>query len=378
MLSVFVVHAPIRIVELGDGRWLAGVLIAAYSLANGGGAFLAGRAMDRLGRKPPLTAGHALVLLGVAGTGLVAGRTVPTLLLATVTLGAGAGAALLGRLAVGEMYERDVRGKAIGLVLLAGTVGAVGAPPLVGALADRFGDWVVWASSALFALVGLASASSLRPDPSALAVDEPGAGADEPRRSLRALFAQPPLRAALATIGVSQMAMVGIMGVAAVVVHDHGGSSTASSLVVSVHLAGMFAFSPLVGAALDRWGRRAGLFAAGVVSVGGAIIAALAEGTVLFGVGLFLVGLGWSGAYLGATAVVSDVTRTAERGSVLGTVDLVSFLASATGALAGGFLLDTAGLGVLGGVMAVILVPALVLILRLREPSPGRWELARS
>jgi predicted MFS family arabinose efflux permease len=72
------------------------------------------------------------------------------------------------------------------------------------------------------------------------------------------------------------------------------------------------------------------------------------------------------------------VTRTAERGSVLGTVDLVSFLASATGALAGGFLLDTAGLGVLGGVMAVILVPALVLILRLREPSPGRWELARS
>ncbi len=129
VLSVFVVHAPIRIVELGDGRWLAGVRIAAYSLANGGGAFLAGRAMDRLGRKPPLTAGHALVLLGVAGTGLVAGRTVPTLLLATVTLGAGAGAALLGRLAVGEMYERDVRGKAIGLVLLAGTVGAVGAPP---------------------------------------------------------------------------------------------------------------------------------------------------------------------------------------------------------------------------------------------------------
>ena len=90
----------------------------------------------------------------------------------------------------------------------------------------------------------------------------------------------------------------------------------------------------------------------------------------------FLVGIGRSGAYLGATAVVSDVTTSAERQGVLGVVDLVTHGGSTLGALAGGFLLDTGGLTVLGLVMGAILLPALALVLVLREPVPGRWAPA--
>ena len=107
--------------------------------------------------------------------------------------------------------------------------------------------------------------------------------------------------------------------------------------------------------------------------MGGAVLSAIAEGTFLFGVGLFLVGVGWSGTYLGATAVATDVTTRAERQSVLGVVDLVTHGASTLGALAGGFLLDAGGLPVLGLVMGAILLPALALVVALRETSPGRW-----
>ena len=377
VLSVFVVHAPLQAVEAGGRRFWAGMLVAAYSLANGGGALVGGRAMDRRGRRPALVAGHAVMLAGALAIALGARGTVAGIIIAALIVGVGAGAALLGRLALGEMYPRASRGKAIGILLLTGTIGAVGAPPLVAAFVEPMGQTAVWLSVAGFAAVGLVCTASLRPDPSRLAADE-GTLDQGQRRPMAVLFRMPPLRAALATIGVAQMAMVGIMGVATVVVHDHGGSTTASSMVVSLHLGGMLAFSPVIGAALDRWGRRKGLLASGLVAVGGAVLAGVASGNVVFAVGLFLVGLGWSGAYLGATAVVSDVTRIAERGSVLGITDLVTFMASTVGALAGGFLLDTAGLGALGLVMAAVLVPALALVVRLREPAPGRWAAAEA
>jgi MFS family permease len=171
--------------------------------------------------------------------------------------------------------------------------------------------------------------------------------------------------------------MTGIMGVSSVVVmHHHHGTATASALVVSLHLGGMFAFSPLIGVFLDRWGRRPGLLLGGLVAVAGAVLSAASEGTFLFGLGLFLVGLGWSGAYLGATAVIADVTTAGERQGVLGVADLVTHSSSTLGALAGGFLLDTGGLNVLGLVMGAILLPALGMVAVLREPSPGRWALA--
>ena len=87
-------------------------------------------------------------------------------------------------------------------------------------------------------------------------------------------------------------------------------------------------------------------------------------------------GLGWSGAYLGATAIISDLTASSERAGALGFTDLLTAGASAAGALTGGFLLESAGYATVGAVMAVLLVPALALVIPLREPAPGRWEEA--
>jgi len=183
------------------------------------------------------------------------------------------------------------------------------------------------------------------------------------------LFALYFVAAAAAAVG--QMAMVAVMGVTPVALDHHGDSGAAISGVISLHIAGMFAFSPLIGAALDRWGRRPGLLAGAAMSCAGALVASTAGGAFLVGVGLLAIGLGWSATYLGATAVISDITAPTERGGALGFTDLLIGLGSAGAGLAAGFVFEGAGFRVLGVAVAALVGAVLVGLLRLREPAPA-------
>jgi MFS family permease len=161
--------------------------------------------------------------------------------------------------------------------------------------------------------------------------------------------------------------MVAVMGVTPVALHHHGSSGTAISTVISVHILGMFAFAPLIGAALDRVGRRPGLLVGGAVSIVGALLAGLGTGTTVVGIGLFAIGLGWSATYLGATAEISDLTRPTERAGALGFADLLISLASASAGLAGGFVFEGAGFRVLGLGVATLVLMVVLALLRVRE-----------
>jgi MFS family permease len=145
---------------------------------------------------------------------------------------------------------------------------------------------------------------------------------------------------------------------------------------VSGHLAGMLAFSPAIGIALDRWGRRIGLMAGLVVTAVGVLLTALPTTAPVVGLGLFLVGLGWSVAYLGSTTVVSDLTQPAERAGALGLIDLVTALSSALGVLGGTALLQATSFPMLAVVALALLLAPAGLLLPLREPAPGRWAAA--
>src|SRR5207247_9194556 len=76
------------------------------------------------------------------------------------------------------------------------------------------------------------------------------------------------------------------------------------ALILSAHFSGMFGFSPVWGIFLDRIGRRQGLLAgAALIALGGLVIGL--PQAALSALGLFLVGLGWSGTSLGRTTVIS-------------------------------------------------------------------------
>lgn len=349
----------------------AGLLWGLYFLAAAGGAALIGRWMDRVGRRPGLILSYALVG-GAAATAALSIRagSFLGLLASTVPFGVALGGANLGRGAVADMYPAERRGRAVGVLLAAGTIGAVGSPLLAALIEQAAGEgsllpWIVPVAGSIAAI---GCVVSVRPDPRDLAVVEPsvtGTGGRTPRELLRV----PMFRTAVLAGAVGQMAMVGVMGVTPTALdHAHHGGTTIS-LVISSHIAGMFAFAPLIGRWMDRAGRRAALVAGCLTSIVGALLAASEANALVIGAGLVAIGLGWSATFLGATAVISDITAPNERAGALGFTDLLISLTSAAAGLGGGIVLEAAGYGPLGVGLAVLVAAALVLVARLREPT---------
>jgi MFS family permease len=376
---VLLIVGSVAAAEITGRDSSVGVVNAAYFIAAAIGAFAFGRSMDRFGRRPGLGAAYLLLAAagGVCALG-ISGRTFPLLLTGTVLFGFAFGGTNLARGAVADMYEPAHRGRAVGIVLAAGTIGAVGSPFLVaflrgwaeGEAIDP--DVLPWVLVPLTAVAAFACAFSLRPDPRDLAVtSRPATG---PARTPRQLLGVPQVRTAVLAASVGQMAMVAVMGVTPVALHHHDTSATVVSTVISLHIAGMWALSPLIGAALDRFGRRPGLIAGGCASIAGALVAATDAGPGLVALGLFAIGLGWSATFLGATAVISDLTAPTERAGALGFTDLLVSLSSAAAGLAGGFVFAGAGFRILGLGVATVVLLVVLAVIRLREPAAVRVE----
>jgi MFS family permease len=377
---VLLIVGSVSATEITGRDGAVGVVNAAYFLAAAGGAYAFGRSMDRLGRRPGLAAGY--LLLGAAGVGCsiaIAAGSFPGLLACTVLFGLGFGGSNLARGAVADMYEPAQRGRAVGIVLAAGTIGAIGSPFIVAALrawAEREAidpDVLPWIVVPITAVAACACALALRPDPKDLAIADE-APTRAPDRPARQLLAIPQIRTAILAAGVGQMAMVAVMGVTPVALHHHDTSATVVSAVISLHIAGMWVFSPIIGAALDRFGRRPGLIGGGAISVVGALLAATDAGPGLVAVGLFAIGLGWSATFLGATAVISDLTAPTERAGALGFTDLLVSLSSAVAGLAGGFVFEGAGFRILGLGVATVVLLVVLSVVRLREPVVVRVD----
>jgi MFS family permease len=376
-LGIFAAFGPVTADDLAGRASAAILLVGVYGVAQAASAKLVGRYMDRAGRRPGLVLGYVLLSLsGLAAFLAVSAGTAIGLIASCGVLGAGAGAALLGRAAVADMHPPERRGRAVGRLVLVGTVGAVGVPPIAALIdptgSDATASSAPWLLVTLLGAAGLALVSSLRPDPRVLAVEaSTGIVGRAPREVLR----QRPAVAAAVSIAVGQAVMVTFMGVVPVVIHRHGAADLTVTLIVSLHLAGMFAFSPLVGAALDRWGRRPGLVAGALLSAGGVALS-LSSLTLIAALGLFLIGVGWSAAYLGSTAVVSDLATPAERAGALGLTDLVAASSGAAGVLGSALLLEAAGFGALVAVAFGLFLVPFVLLLALREEAPGSWPAA--
>lgn len=372
-IGVSAAFGPITTFQLTHRESSAAVMLGVYFLAAAAAARTAGRLMDRIGRRPGLALGYVVVAAGgVVIVVATAAASYGLFLAGAALLGAGVGAGQLGRGAVADMYPADRRGRAIGTLLVAGTVGAVGGPLLAGgvhSLARGLG-WAEpliapWLLVPALAGIGILLVAGLRADPRELAVEGPAGST--PRRPRDILRLRPAL-VAVCTIAAAQVVMVTFMAVVPVVLHAHGAGEITVSAVVSLHLAGMFAFSRFVGAALDRWGRRAGMLGGAALLAGGVLLS-LVEGTAIPAVGMLLIGVGWSAAYLGSTAVVSDLATATERAGALGLTDLVAYLSAAVGVLSGAALLEAAGLLTLVIASLVLEAAAVSLTAALREPA---------
>ena len=90
----------------------------------------------------------------------------------------------------------------------------------------------------------------------------------------------------------------------------------------------------------------------------------------MIGAGLFTIGLGWSTTFLGATAVISDITSASERAGALGFTDLAISATSAMAGVGGGLLLSASGYRVVGVALAGMVGVVILAITRLRQDQP--------
>ena len=345
---------------------------------------LAGTAARR-GRRPGLTLGW---LLGALGGFVVIGATVwgvfPLFLAGMVLVGAGTATNLQSRHAAADLATERTRGRDLSVVVWATTVGAVVGPNLIGptgglarmlGLSELLGP--VLLTTAGFLGGAALIAVLLRPDPLRMATADHsvnGVRSSSPTMvdGVRAIGRDPSALLAVVGIVAGHAVMVGVMTMTPVHMSHHGSALTVVGLTISLHIAGMYALSPVVGWLSDRLGRiPVMLVGQGVLLVSAVVSGTAGHDEVQVTIGLVLLGLGWSGSLVAGSALLAESLSAQIRPGAQGFSDLVMNLGGAGAGALSGVVLSVAGFGGLNLFAALFTLPVFVLAIRARATGHG-------
>jgi MFS family permease len=125
--------------------------------------------------------------------------------------------------------------------------------------------------------------------------------------------------------------------------------------VISVHIAGMYALSPVVGYLTDRLGRQQVILIGSLILIASAVISGLspANNEIQLGIGLFLLGLGWSCTLIAGSTLLSESVSDHYRAPAQGTSDLVMNLSAAVGGALAGVIIAVLSYGWLCALSAI-------------------------
>lgn len=355
---------------------LAGLPAALNTLGAAGAALAVGLLSHRWGRRVGLSAGYAVAAVGSAGVVLAAVMDhVPLLFISLLVYGAGSTTSLQARYAGADLAAPHRRARAIAIVLVATTFGAVVGPNLVdvtGSLAQAAGVRPLAGPFALaavaYGLAALALTALLRPDPLLTARDRPP-GEVAPPPTDGPAPARSGLAAGMTVMVLTQVVMVAVMTMTPIHMLAHGHDLAATGLVISVHIGAMFLPSPLTGQLVDRVGRVPVAAASGVVLVVAGVVAAASPpaSAPALAVALGLLGLGWNLGLVSGTTMVTDALPVQTRARTQGMADLGIALAGAGAGLSSGFVVASSGFGTLalaGAALGLAVVPVVVLTSR--------------
>jgi MFS family permease len=362
---------------------LAGAPSASVVFGAAIGAIALSWVMSRRGRRLGLTAGYALGIVGaLIATAAVILRSFPLLILGTFVIGFGNSSNNLSRYAAADLVAPSGRAVAIGLVVWGSTVGGIVGPwlaPIAGNLAASVGLPPL-AGPFLVPLVFVGAAAAitflfLRPDPFALAHETNiRRDTDAPALPLREILVRPAVVAAIAALIAGQATMVLIMTMTPLHLTDHRHDLGIVGLVISGHVAGMFALAPVSGWIAQRFGNIRTIFLGTGVLVVASGLAAFAppERYELLFVALALLGWGWNLGFVAGSAMLSAGVELAARTRVQGLADAVIWTTSAVASLGSGAIVAAAGfstLGILGA--ALVLAPVWLLLNRRHVIAAG-------
>jgi len=327
------------------------------------------------GRRPALATGATLAILGASLMITAAAvMSLPLLLVGLFLLGAGSATGLQARFAATDLPSNHSRGRDLSLVVWATTFGAVIGPNLFGpgevlgnalGLPHMTGPFMITIAAQLGATTVFWF--GLRPDPLVTAMQaNQDAGSARPSRSIKSAIQtirqHPRALYAMLSIALSHMVMVSVMSMTPVHMEHQGATLSLVGFTISLHIAGMYAFSPLFGILSDKIGKLPTVLVGQGIFIAALLIAGFGQmGFDKIGLGLFLLGLGWSAATVSGSALLVESVPLEQKTNVQGASDSLMMLSGAFGgAVSGSILAAFAFLGL--NLAALIPVSAVVLL----------------
>ena len=344
---------------LGQTTPWGGIASATVTIGTAFMAQLLSRLMLRQGRRVGLMAGYSMAIVGglVAGLGVEL-QSLTVFLIGLFLFGNGQSANLLSRYAATDLAEPTERGAAMSRILFASTFGAVFGPFLIrpaeelGKAAFGWNQYTgPWVFSGLFFLTSLINVTlRLKPDPLVVAgglrsqqkldvngVASPGV------KVLSFLKSSAKTRLAFYGMMISQITMVAVMTMTPVHLRQHG-HETVSAYIISLHIAGMYAFSPFIGRFSDRKGRLNTMLVGCSVLIVSTVMSAFAgSNPIVFFPSLWLLGIGWSFGLIGASSLLVDSVPIQHRVRVQGSADVAMSLCGGLAGFSSGFIRKSFG-----------------------------------
>ena len=374
-ITIGIATASLLALDISGSESQAGLAQTFQVLGAAAMAWVLARLMSARGRRLGLVTGYLTASVGAVFAvlaGVVA--SMPLLLLGASMLGASTAANSSARYAATDLAPLHGRARALSVVVWATTVGAVAGPNLTGASAslarwlgipELTGGFAIGSVGLL--LAALVISVRLRPDPLLLARElatdpwEPGSSTSWGRVTA-AVRERPVLGVAIAGLAASHAVMVSVMVMTPLHMEHGGAELRVIGFVISLHVLGMFAFSPLVGWAADRWGRPIVLGAGGVVLLLALLLCGRSPAGSSWQIfaGLFLLGLGWSLATVAASTMIADHAPLSARTDVQGMADVAMGLTAGGGGGLAGVVVGAWGYPVLAGLTAVLAIAVLV------------------
>lgn len=342
------------------------------------------RVMNDFGRRLGLLLAYGIGLVGALL--IVTGAILDTFVIALVGLiavGGGMTATLQSRYAATDLAVPEHRGRSLAIVVWSTTIGSVLGPNLaspMGNLAERIdvpklaGPYLL--TIVAYILAAILISTLLRPDP-LLAAREADARATGNRASgppvrmsmpqvVQLVSGIPAAMLGLGAMAIGQAVMTAVMSMTPL--HLQHGEATLQIIgfVISGHIAGMYAASPVVGVASDRFGRRPVIVAGCVLLLGSFIIAGSATGheSVQLAIGLALLGLGWSCTLIAGSTLLTESVPVETRPTVQGTADLVMGIAGASAGLLSGVVVGLGSYALLNILATLLVLPLIAAAIR--------------
>jgi len=329
---------------LDADKSLATLPVSGYTLGIALGAVPAAMLMRAVGRKRGFMSG---ALIGIAGLLLAAWalalHSFWLFALALTVSGMSGAFVQQYRFAAADQGSASFKARAISWVLVGGIFSAIVGPQAVIQTKDLLlpvpfaGAFL---SGTVLIVVSLGVLAFLSPAASAGQGDESG---QAPARPLGEILRQPNFMVA-ALCGTAAYALMSlVMTAAPLAMIGCGFTADESTLGIQWHVLAMFVPSFFTGQLIARFGKAPVVATGLLILVACGVLALAGVELVHFWGALILLGIGWNFGFIGATAMVTETYRSAEKGKAQGANDFILFGTVAFASFMSGQMLNAWG-----------------------------------